>query len=586
MGLLKKGYIISLTLLCSSCAQHQQTAMSSKDQDLLNLTLKNSTRAFNSDLTFSDLEAHLQMPKNLQHALSFYQEQYKHLGTHDYESLQKIGFKILQEAIFQDDVEAQLLSLYGVDLAKHPKLMPILEQALESPFNLVQMTAIQALSKLPDDRANALLVKGCSSPFLDVAFMTAYILAERHHPEAFGLIESLINKAPPECAEFFPTLLALIDNQQALTKLRKLLNHPQDRVRIAAINAAGSLKKAELLPDIRSLALQHNILIQEACAYALGELHDESSIALLQEIALSPSESTRLAALDALRKLGYTSAIEQIEIEAQKGSLFAIELLKDCPCDISLLSALAKQTQNKNIALNASLVLLHKKDPKVFENILPLLDKSDPNLGMAFSSSPAMTMHCIKFVFKGSLRSQESAAIEQMSLSIRQKILAECAELPETAFLKIAQHLVDSNQNDLIPYLIDQMIVLKTTKVKDLLKDWQQKVGSPYVRAWSNLALLKLNEAGPWKDNVLAWIKKRKYHRLVRMKDFAQLQRKKWIDPFEINPLETSQLLLESYLAIAQKQDEEGIGILLDSLANNDLKNKYAIAGLLILSTQ
>lgn len=197
-----------------------------------------------------------------------------------------------------------------------------------------------------------------------------------------------------------------------------------------------------------------------------------------------------------------------------------------------------------------------------------------------------MTINCIKYVFKGALRAQESAALDQMSLSIRQKILAECSELSEEAFLNIAQHIVDSNQNDLIPYLIEQMTILKTTKVKELLKDWQQKVGSPYVRSWSNLALLKLNEPGPWKSNLLAWIKKRKYHRLVRMKDFAQLQRKKWTDPFEINPLETSQLLLESYLAIAQKQDEEGIAILLDSLANNDLKNKYAIAGLLILSTQ
>ena len=38
-------------------------------------------------------------------------------------AFKKIGFKILQEAIYQEDVEAQLLSLYGVDLAKHPKFM-------------------------------------------------------------------------------------------------------------------------------------------------------------------------------------------------------------------------------------------------------------------------------------------------------------------------------------------------------------------------------------------------------------------------------------------------------------------------------
>ena len=58
------------------------------------------------------------------------------------------------------------------------------------------------------------------------------------------------------------------------------------------------------------------------------------------------------------------------------------------------------------------------------------------------------------------------------------------------------------------------------------------------------------------------------------------------INSFEIQPLETSQLLIESYLALAEKQDNEGIEVLLDSLIQNDLKNRYAIAGLLILSTQ
>ena len=589
MGLLKKGCIMCLmTIACVSCNSTKQTAMSAKDQDLLNLTIKNSVLAFSADPRLAEAEAQLQMqvPKNLQHALSFYQQQYKDMGVHDYESLQKIGFKILKEAIFQEDVEAQLLSLYGVDLAKHPKLMPVLEQALESPYNLVQMTAIQTLSKLPDDRANKLLIKGCSSPFLDVALTTTYILAERRHPEVFGLLESLMSKAPPECTEFFPGLLALIDNKQATAKLRKLMNHPDERVRSASIIAAGGSRRTELISDIRALSKQHNIYLQEACAYALGELHDEASIPTLQQIADSNSESASLAALNALRKLGLESSTAKIEKYAQNGNLFAIGLLNDCACDADLLISLANQNKNKNAALNATLVLLQKKDPRCLAKIISLLSATDPNIVISEFPSAAMTLSAKKIGYKSSARTQENFGLEQMSFAIRQKILSDCTELPEHAFLKVAKAIVQADQNDLIPAVINHLIVMKTSNAKELLKDWQQKVGSPYVRAWSNLALLKLNEPGPWKEDVLSWIKKRKYHRLVRLKDFAQMHKKKPINPFEINPMETSQLLLESYLAIAQTQDDEAIDVILDSLTNNELKNRYAIAGILILSSQ
>ncbi len=562
--------------------------MSAKDEDLLNRTLKSSTLAFSSNERFSNLDAQLQMqvPKNLQYALSFYKEQYKTLGTHDYESLQKIGFKILQEAIYQEDVEAQLLSLYGVDLAKHPKFMPILEQALDSPYNIVQMTAIQTLSKLPDDRANKLLIKGCASPFLDVALTTTYILAERGDPEVFGLLESLMHKAPPQCTEFFPGLLALIDNPLATAKLKKLMSHPDERVRVAAIIAAAGSHRTDLLPDIQALSKQHNLYLQEACAYALGELHDESSITTLQEIAASPSDSASLSALNALRKLGLQSSISKIEKFAREGNLYAIGLLNECACDNNILLALASQKQNKNAALNASLVLLQKKDPNCIEQIIDLLLTTDPSVVITEFPSPAMTLSAKKLAYKGSARSQENFSLEQMTTMIRQKILSDCTELPQNGFLEIAEAIVEANQNDLIPTVINHLIMMKTSGAKELLKEWQQKVGSPYVRAWSNLALLKLNEPGPWKEHVLKWVKKKKYHRLVRLKEFAQMHKKKLVNPYEIDPLETSQLLLESYLAIAERQEDEGIDVILDSLSNNDLKNRYAIAGILILSSQ
>lgn len=590
MGLFKTGLITSiLATLCFSCTAPRKSAMSVKDQELLNQTLKNSILAYNSNhenLVDNPLLQELQMPKSVDQAILIYQEHYKKVGVHDYPFLQEIGFKILEDAIYFDDLEAQLLSLFAVDIANHPKLLPILEQALDSPYNYVQLLAVQTLARLPDDKANQLLVKGCASPFFDVAMTTAFILAERKHHQVMGLLESLMSKAPPEAMEFFPVLFGSIDNDLATQKLKKFLTSPDEKVRLAAAFIAGKTNRTELIPEIRLLAKQQNPILQEAAFFALGELKDEGSTTLLQANANDASETVRLSALYALLKLGHHSSIAQIEQLAQNGNLFAIQLLKECSSDNLLLEALAYQKQNKNVALNAALALFQKKAPSSLAYILPLLIPEDRNILITEIPSSAMTMTAKKLVYKNSSHFQEAMQFEQMSLNLRLQLLSQCAEFPEDIFLDIATKIIEADQRDMIPAVIHHMIALNTTHAKDLLKEWQQKVGSPYVRQWSCLALLRLNEPGPWKKQVLSWIRQQKYHQIVRIKDLTKLRRKKLIDPFEINPLEKSDLLLESYITIAQKQDEEGIEVILDSLTQNNLKNKYAIAGLLMLASQ
>lgn len=587
MGLSKRGALFCSLLILVSC-QSTKAQMSLKDEALLYRTLKNSALATNSDEWLSDTNVSLQtaVPRNLQHALAMYSDQFNKIKTHDYDFIQKMAFRILEQPIFEEDIEGQILSLFGADLASHPRLMPLFERALDSQVNIVQLAAIQALAKLPEDRANKLLVKGCSSPFLDVALTTCYILAQRKHPQAFELIESLMNKAPPECSELFPPILAMIDNPYATTKLKKCITSSQERVRLGAILSAATTARTELLPEIRSLSKQHNILQQEACAFALGELHDEASIETLNQLSNSPSDTVAIAALSALRKLGYSSSVTQLESYAQKGNIFAIGQLKDAQGDVNLLEALCHKNKLDNVSINAALALLRKKNPIALPQILALLIPENSNIFISEYTSPATTLSAKKMVLKNAAALRENPSLEQMSLAIRAQILSECTELPEDLFLKIASEIIRSNQNDLIPAVMHHMMLLKTDKSLALLKDWQQKVGSPYVRMWSNLALLKMNEPGPWREILLSFIKKEKYHKLVRIRGLSPWSKKNLPNQYEMNPFEISHLMMEIYLSIAEKQDDEGIMALLENLTNNDLKNKYAIAGLLILSTQ
>ncbi len=587
MGLLKQGLLALLGLFIFSACTKTPTAMSLHDQGLLQKTLKNSLYAANPKQWVSDTNVKLQdkVPSNLQTALSLYKRQHKDQGSHNYDFLQKMGINILKEALSQEDIEAQILAIYGVDLAKHTQLMPILEKAMQVPDNVVQITALQTLAKFPENKAMDLMVQACSSEFLNVAVTAAFYLAQNKHPLAFELIESLMDKVPAECLEIFPSILSLIDTPRATQRIKKCILNSEESVRVAAVLAASGSQRTELLPEIRALSKQHSVRLQEACAHALGELHDEASITTLKKLAKSSSNSVALSALNALRKLGDPDAIAQIEEFAISKNPFSIQLLKDCPGDIYLLQTLAQGASNDPVVLNASLALLKKKDISSLPTILSILIPENENLMISSIPSPGGALSMYKLQYK-SFATRSIPQIQQMSLDVRAQILAECSELPEEAFLEIASQIIDANQNDLIPLVTNHLMTLQTSSSVNLLKKWQQKVGAPYVRICSSLALYKLNEKGPWKDHIISWLRKQKKHPLVKLRAISKWNYKQLPSPYEMNPLEISKTMIEAYLELADKQDEEGIEVILENLSNDRLKNKYALAGLLVLATQ
>ena len=173
--------------------------------------------------------------------------------------------------------------------------------------------------------------------------------------------------------------------------------------------------------------------------------------------------------------MAFKALFQKIEKFAREGNLYAIGLLNECACDNNILLALASQKQNKNAALNASLVLLQKKDPNCIEQIIDLLLTTDPSVVITEFPSPAMTLSAKKLAYKGSARSQENFSLEQMTTMIRQKILSDCTELPQNGFLEIAEAIVEANQNDLIPTVINHLIMMKHRGPKSSSKSGNKK---------------------------------------------------------------------------------------------------------------
>ena len=57
-------------------------------------------------------------------------------------------------------------------------------------------------------------------------------------------------------------------------------------------------------------------------------------------------------------------------------------------------------------------------------------------------------------------------------------------------------------------------------------------------------------------------------------------------NPFQLTPEETSSLLIEAFVTLADQHDPKGIDILLGAIKDGHEKNKYALAGLLLKSIQ
>lgn len=584
MGLFKTLALCStLSSLFFSCS-NPSVSLSHQDRILFENSLK--TEADQSLYSASDhsLSYYNALPRDLNDALAAYSQSIRLGAMHDYEYLQKLGIRFLKESVSLFDPEEQLLSVYGASIAKNDQLIPLLGEAVLNPYPQVQLAAVRALSEYQDDLATKYLLEGLNSNYLEVAFETLFILCSQKHPDAMGYIQSLMHKVPEQLHILFPTLYALIDTPQSTQALNKMLHHSNPAVQVEAILAACKCSRDDLLETIRTLSKYHDIKLKEACALALGHFQDESSLPILEELSQSSCEQVALSAHYALYRMGRSASIAQIESFALQGNLYALSLLKDCPGDENVLEALVGHT-SEQVRLGASLALLKKKNLSSLPVVRDILIPKDPSKILTVQASAGKAIQAKKWAHLSQKLFRENPYLTEIANQYRQEVLIECADLPENVFLALAEDIIQSNQNELIPLTIRIVQSFKTAQSLEVLKNWQQRVGSPFVRNYSNLALYELGQEGPWKEELLTWVTQEQQHPLIRLKPMVPWSKKNRKTPYEMTPEEKSQLLIESYLALAAEQEEGFLELVLSQLSKNSSKNKLALAGILLKAT-
>lgn len=520
---------------------------------------------------------------HMKHSIEMYRTYQKNLGNHDLELVQRMGLILIDQGWRSQDPEVQVLTLFGAGISMNEKALYILEGGLRSSIPQIQLVALSLLSKFQHDEADDILNKALGANHLLIRIEALSHLAEKKHPKAVGQIEALMCKVEEAALPLFPQLFGMVGDAAAIKQLKKLLNHTKLEVRLAAILSAAKYGRDDLLPQIRKLSSHPEAPQQEACAVALGLLHDDTAISRLEALSKSSSSNVQLAALQALYRLGKQSVREQIEQMAQSGSLFAIAALSDISGSEPALKRLLKENQIQ-VRINACLALLKRQDPSCLPLLTEILVHDPRDLCFDKVTSIGGGLSAWKVVPSGRQNFKDDKIAYELSLHMREDALEQALDLSESDFLKVARILFESQQNELIPKLAHLLETLQTPDAIALLKHYRQKAGAPLVRNYCNLALYSMGEEGPYGDQLKEWVLKQQKMELIRFRTYLPWEARE-ASKYELTPEETSKLLVDTFEAFARSQSDKGIDVLLEAIAHGNDKNKYALAGLLIRAT-
>ena len=528
---------------------------------------------------------YLMQQNQIEEAFGRYREFSEESGRHDFEALQQMGLILLQKGIQTPDPQVFMMTLFGAGLSGSAGALEILEKGLEHPDPQVQLLALHFIAQFEDDRTGDLLNRAMSSNFLSTRMEAAFYLAQRKHPLAVGQIEGLMFRLPPVFKPYFPSFFALLGTNDATMALRRLIEDPDPQVRIESILNVARLGRDDFLPLLRKRLSHSQIAELEAAAFAVGALKDGASSLKLKKLALSSIDSVRLAAAMALLHLGDRTYVPAILEMAQKKHLFAIAALGEIEGSEETLAQLI-ESADLQVRINAAIALLQRRDPRCLLPLSEILIEDARDLAFHPFSSVGRTQMAIKAIPSAELRAKDPTLNLGFSLAMREHFLRESIHLPEESFLHLAEIIFKKQQNDLVPTLISLLENLRTEKAIHLLKEGTKKLAAPLIRDYCHLALFRLKADGPYEEYINHWVMRQKHEELIRLRPLLPWKFRMEQSDYTLSPDETSHLLIESFLSIANRRDEKSIAFLLEAIQFSNPANRYALMGLLMRATE
>ncbi len=528
---------------------------------------------------------YLMQQNKIEESLERYREYAEVSGRHDFDVLQQMGLILLQKGIQSEDPETFMMTLFGAGLSGSAAAIEILARGIASPDPQIQLLSLHFMAKLEDDRATDFLNLAMSSDFLAIRMEAAFYLAQRKHPHAVGQIEGLMYRLPPAFKAYFPPLFALLGTNDATQSLRRLIEDPDPQTRVESILNVARLGRDDFLPQLRKRLTHTHIAELEAAAFAVGVLKDSHSIPRLTKLVQSPTDTVKLAASFALFQLGDRSHVPVIESLAKQSNLFAITSLGAISETEDTLAQLVR-SDDLQVRINAAVSLLQRRDIRCLGALSEILIVDTRDLAFHPFNSVGRSFSTLKAIPSAELRAKDSTVDLSYSLAIREHLLREAMHLPQEHFLRLVRALFTKQQHDLVPTAIALTESLQTPEAIATLKAGADKMSSSLVRDYCRLALYRLKQEGPYEEAVHHWVMHQKGVDLIQFKPLLPWKYRLEQSDYTLTAEETSRLLVESFLSIANQRDEMSISFLLEAIQLGKPQNRYALMGLLMKATE
>lgn len=550
------------------------------------LSLAASACLFGGELDEIKLHSlYLMQQGQTEEAIEKYREYSDLTGRHDFEVLQQMGLILLQKGIQSDDNQTFMMTLFGAGLSGSANALEILEKGLIHPDPQMQLLSLHFIAKFDDDRTAEIFNRAMSSDYLAIRMEAAFYMAQTKHPHAVGQIEGLMYRLPPVFKPYFPSLFALLGTSDATHALRRLIEDPDPQTRVESILHVARLGRDDFLPALRKRLTHTHIAELEASAFAMGALKDSNSMPRLRKLAVSPTDTIRLAASLALFHLGDRAHVPTIVRLAKQANLFAISALGAISETEETLASLVR-SPDLQVRTNAAISLLQRRDPRCLDILSEILVSDARDLAFHPFTSVGRTLSSIKAVPSAELRAKDPTMDLSYSQAMREQLLRESIHLPEEYFLKLAKRIFMRGQNDLVPTTIGLLENLQTEKAIALLKEGAEKIACPLIRDYCHLALFRLKQEGPYEEHVNHWVMNQKESQLIQLRQLLPWKYRLEQSDYTLTPEETSRLLIESFLSIASQRDEKSIAFLLEAIQHGNPHNRYALMGLLMKATE
>lgn len=503
---------------------------------------------------------------------------------HDFSLLQEAALAMLREGAKEEDTQVQLMCLLASSICREPSLHFIHRRALTSQEPQLQIASLSILSQMMDEDADELLLSALSSPFLIIRLEALFHLAKRGRIDIFEKVQSLFAKSPPIARPLFAQIFSHIDSPQADRFMKQLLLDADVEVRVEMLKQVSEKKLDQFLPQVTHLAMQSHISQQEAALIALFHIGGSESETIFQAAKTSIHHEVSLAALIGLYRLGHKEVLFAIKERAQKGDLFAIRSLGELHDQeaLPLLRTLATEGSSIDIKLNAIIALMQLKDEVSFSLILPFLFKDASDIGFHTQLSSGRSFKAYRVVPSATQNEKLYPNLANESHALRQALLLELLEMNEQKFIFIAKQILEGRYKELIPITVQLLENIHSEEVIALLEKYSLCSPSPLVRGFCSLALYRLDPTGQNSKKLVEWVKSQKDFTIIQVKQKEVTS----ISSYTLTYEETSQLFLESLEAIAMQRSFDSIEVLLHLIAYGNEKNRYALAGLLMKTTE